>query len=125
MADGKKTGEEESYVVLRSERRRHLRKEVPVLRVGGADSKGVFFGYVKTIGTGGMFISSVNPKKLGQEFLITFRLPGDKEDIKCRCVVVWQREYSSLTAIEPGMGIRFLDLDEENRKRLEQWVGKG
>ncbi len=125
MADGKKTGEDETYVALRSERRRHLRKEVPVLRVGGADSKGVFFGYAKTIGTGGMFLSSVNPKKVGQEFHITFRLPGDKEDIKCRCVVAWLREYSSLIDIEPGMGIRYLDLDEDNKKKIDEWVKKG
>jgi uncharacterized protein (TIGR02266 family) len=122
MASGKKAGDEGPYVLLRSERRRHLRREVPVLRVGGADSKGVFFGYAKTIGTGGMFLSSVNPKKVGQEFQITFRLPGDKEDIRCRCVVAWVREYSSLKDTEPGMGVRFLDLDDDTKKRIEEWT---
>lgn len=113
---------EDQYVVLRSDRRKNLRKQILVLKVKGEDQKGVFFGYCKTVSRGGMFITSVNPRKLGEEFEITFRLTGEPRDIKCKCAVVWVREYDSLTKQEPGMGIKFLDLDENVRDRIENWI---
>lgn len=109
------------YVVLRHDRRRDLRKQLLVLKVMGEDTKGAFFGYAKTISRGGMFIASVNPRKIGEEFYITFRLPFIERDIKCKCVVVWRREYEPHKQ-DPGMGIKFLDLDEEVRDRIEDWV---
>ncbi len=123
MADGKKT--EDQYVLLRSNRRKNLRKQLLVLKIRGEDKRGVFFGYAKTISRGGMFIASVNPKKVGEEFDISFSIDDLKMDLKCRCVVVWSREYDSLTKQEPGMGIRFIDLDPETVEKIDEWISKG
>lgn len=121
MADGKQV--ENEYVVLRSDRRSNLRKQLLVLKVKGEDQKGSFFGYAKTMSRGGMFIASVNPRGLGEEFEITFRLTGEHTDIKCRCAVAWVRHYDSLAKQnEPGMGIKFLDLDDATRDRIDEWV---
>lgn len=126
MEDGKNRedgkNEEDQYVLLRSDRRKNLRKQILVLKVKGEDQKGAFFGYCKTISRGGMFITSINPRKIGEEFDITFRLAGEAEDIKCRCAVAWVREYDSLTKQEPGMGIKFLNLPDETREKLENWI---
>lgn len=113
--------DDDSFVMLRSERRKHLRKQILVLQVKGADKKGVFFGYAKTLGCGGMFIASVNPRKVGTEFEITFKLDGDDRDFRCRCVVVWSREYEP-HGHEPGIGVKFLDLDDGDRKRIEDMI---
>ena len=112
---------DENFVALRSERRKHLRRQLIVLQVKGTDKKGVFFGYAKTIGSGGMFIASVNPRQVGEEFEITFRPDGDDKDIRCRCVVVWRREYEPHKQ-EPGIGIRFLSLNDEDRMRIEELI---
>ncbi|MEK7772763.1 MAG: PilZ domain-containing protein [Deltaproteobacteria bacterium] len=112
---------DENFVALRSERRKHLRKQLIVLQVKGTDKKGVFFGYAKTIGSGGMFIASVNPRQVGEEFEITFRPDGDDKDIRCRCVVVWRREYEPHKQ-EPGIGIRFLSLNDEDKMRIEELI---
>lgn len=114
-------GEEPDYVVLRGDRRKHLRKQLVVLKVVGTDARGTFFGYAKTLGRGGMYISSVNPRKVGTEFDLTFKLDDGGPEIKCRCVVVWQREYKPHDP-EPGMGIKFLDIDEASRERIEKFV---
>lgn len=127
MGDGKgddKLTGKENYVVLRSDRRKFLRKQILVLKVRGEDKKGSFFGYGKTIGRGGMFIASVNPKKVGEEFDISFKLPGGGVDVRCRCVVAWQREYDPDTKHEPGMGIKFLDLANDVRDKIEEWIKK-
>lgn len=115
--------DDDSVVMLRSERRKHLRKQLLVLQVKGADGKGVFFGYAKTLGCGGMFISSVNPRKLGTEFEITFKLEGDDREIRCRCVVVWSKEYEP-HGHEPGIGVKFIDLNEEDRKRIADMINR-
>lgn len=122
MENGKDKDSE--FVVLRSDRRKQLRKQLLVLKIKGEDSKGVFFGYAKTISRGGMFIASVNPRKVGEEFSITFKLPFKDIDIKCRCAVVWMREYEPHKQ-DPGMGIKFMDLDDETRDKIEEWVSKG
>jgi len=122
MANGKNQPEDQ-YVLLRSDRRKNLRKQLLVLKVRGEDNRGVFFGYAKTISRGGMFISSVNPRKMAEEFEITFKLDEKQgREIKCRAVVVWIREYDSLVKQEPGMGIKFIDLDEGTREEIEEWI---
>lgn len=121
MANGKNQSEDQ-YVLLRSDRRKNLRKQLLVLKIRGEDDRGVFFGYAKTISRGGMFISSVNPRKMSEEFEITFKLEDRGREIKCRAVVVWIREYDSLVKQEPGMGIKFIDLDEATRDEIEQWI---
>lgn len=122
MANGKKQDPEDQYVLLRSDRRKNLRKQLLVLKIRGEDTKGVFFGYAKTISRGGMFISSVNPKKMGEEFEISFKLDDRGREIKCRAVVVWIRQYDSLIKQEPGMGIKFLDLDDTTREEIDEWI---
>ena len=122
MANGKKQQPEDQYVLLRSERRKNLRTQLLVLKIKGEDNKGVFFGYAKTISRGGMFISSVNPKKMSEEFEITFKLDDPGREIKCKAVVVWIREYDTLIKQEPGMGIKFIGLDESVKDEIDAWI---
>lgn len=122
MANGKRQEPEDQYVLLRSDRRKNLRKQLLVLKIRGEDNRGVFFGYAKTISRGGMFISSVNPKKMGEEFEISFKLDDRGREIKCRAVVVWTRQYDSLIKQEPGMGIKFVDIDDATRDEIDEWI---
>lgn len=115
--------QEKNFVLLREDRRKNLRKQILVLKVRGSGSRGAFFGYAKTISRGGMFISSVNPRKIGEEFEISFELPGTKEEATCRCKVAWMREYDpGSIKYEPGMGIRFIDLPDDKRAMIDEWI---
>jgi uncharacterized protein (TIGR02266 family) len=126
MAGGsdKVTGD---YVVFRPERRKNLRVDIIVLKVKAEGGSGVFFGYAKNLSTGGLFISTVNPKLVGEEFKISFALPesakGEEDVVSCRCKVAWTREYDPASKKgEAGMGLRFLDLDHKVRARISDWV---
>ncbi len=121
MADGKGAGEYE-YVVLRSDRRKNLRKQLLVLKIRGSDDKGAFFGYGKVMGRGGMFISTVSPRDVGEEFELSFKTPAKGREVRCICVVAWRRGFDPKFKEEPGMGIKFLDLDEEARDEISEWV---
>ena len=111
------------YVILRPDKRKALRKHLLVLKITG-ERENVFFGYAKDISRGGLFISTVNPKPEGEEFTISFESPADKKKIKCRCKVMWSRQFDPETRQEAGMGIKFLDLDLEERRKIDLWVKK-
>ncbi len=104
------------------EKRFNLRSQFLVLKVKGDDAGNVFFGYAKNISITGMFIASVNPKKTGEEFTIEFTLPKKKEPIQCKCLVEWSMNYNPKSKFEPGMGVRFLDLDEEGRTAINDCI---
>ncbi|MBI5286416.1 MAG: TIGR02266 family protein [Deltaproteobacteria bacterium] len=104
------------------DKRKHLRNYLLVLRVKGGDEGKTFFGYARNISKGGMFIASVNPKNVGEEFTVEFTLPKEERPIRCRCVVVWCRSYKPKSPYEPGMGIKFLDLDGETSSYIDRWV---
>ena len=104
------------------EKRFNLRNQFLVLKVKGNDSGNVFFGYAKNISKTGMFIASVNPKEAGEVFTIEFTLPKNKKLIQCKCVVKWSMNYNPKSKYEPGMGVRFLDLDKEGRRAINDCV---
>lgn len=125
MVSGKKTDGKDvppEFSALRNNRRRQLRKQVIVLKVKGVDAAGVFFGYAKTIGTGGMFITSVNPRNVGDEFELSFTITEAAISVRCKAAVAWRSEYDPTHKQEPGMGLRFVDLDDETKARMTDWI---
>ena len=108
---------------MRPNRRKDLRKHLLVLRVSEKSTK-TFFGYAKNLSKGGMFISSTSPRRVGKEYEISFKFPGDGTDTSCRCKVMWKREYTDKSHVEPGMGIMFLNLNEETANKVNEWTEK-
>ena len=126
MADDKKKSGEHvagDYVLLRPDRRKEIRRHLLVLRVCG-ENDNIFFGYAKNLSRGGIFIATVNPRTVGDEFTISFKLPDCGDKVVCTCRVTWVREYSPKTSLEPGMGICFIDLDQAIKTKIEEWVKK-
>lgn len=123
--DGKDNNNGNEYVLLRKDRRRSLRRQLLVTKVIGEFGKNVFFGYAKIIGPNGMFIASVSPRYLGDEFEITCDVKEAGVCIKSLCRVVWRREFDPARKTEPGMGLEFVNLDDETRQKIKEWVDKG
>jgi len=105
-----------------SNKRAHLRLPILVTQVKMGEGKRFFFGYAKNISRAGIFIQTVSPKDVGNEFNIEFMLPKTETTVKCRCKVIWSRVYKKASTHEPGMGLAFLDLDPETAEKVEQWV---
>lgn len=81
-----------------------------------------FPGYAKNISRGGILIVSTNPREAGERFHITFQIPDTDITIRCQCEVVWTAKYDPETKLEPGYGIRFIDLPEDITIRIDNWV---
>jgi len=116
------SGDNEEYKVeMLGDRRKNLRMSLLVLRVNGHRDN-IFFGYAKDISRSGMFIATVNPRKIGEEFTVSFELPEGGARIVCKCRVAWAREFDPKLEAKPGMGIEFVEMDEETRGKIEEWV---
>lgn len=103
--------------------RKHLRAPLIVLRVTLDDGRKSLFGYAKNISRGGLFIASVNPKEPGSRFQVEIALPPPiGRTVQCGCEVVWKRHFSQKSDLEPGMGIRFLELPDEAASEIDAWV---
>ena len=80
-----------------------------------------FSGFIKeysaNISMGGMFVRTTQLREPGSVFEFAFKLSDDYNLIQGVGEVVWVREEP-----EPGMGIRFLELDWESRKLIFRLV---
>ena len=105
-----------------AERRVHTRSHVLVTRAKIGDERKYFFGYARDVSRSGVFVKIAIPKNPGEEFQVEFTLPGADFTIKCRAQVMWSRGVSDTDIKEPGMGMRFIDLDPLIQDKIEEWV---
>ena len=107
---------------IQESRRKNLGIPILITRVNDESKGKTFFGYAKNISQGGMFIQSVNPRNVNERFQIEFSLPGEDKPIGGKVEVVWKRQLLSRKSYEPGMGIRFLDMEEDKSAKINNWV---
>lgn len=69
------------------------------------------------ISAGGMFIQVFNPLPLGTVMKVKFSLPNFVEAMAATAKVVYVQE-------KIGMGVRFLDLKSEDKKKVQQFVDR-
>lgn len=87
--------------------------------------KGTFIkAYTSNIGSRGLFIRTEKPLEQGENFSLKLQLPDLAEPLKIECQVVWRRKQSeSKKETGPtGMGIKFIDMSEEVRRTIEQYI---
>jgi uncharacterized protein (TIGR02266 family) len=111
-----------SQEIVEAERRRHTRSPFIVLEIKGKHFDKTFIGYAENLGPGGLFLSAAQPMKVGDRFPVEFVLPDNKTKVRCNCEVVWKKRYDTKGVVSEGMGIRFVDLDQVNRKAIADWV---
>ncbi len=67
---------------------------------------------------GGVFIATTSPLPIGTPFLVRLRIEESGERLKLGGEVVSQDVSADLSHEERGMGIRFVNLSEEQRKQV-------
>lgn len=82
-----------------------------------------YTGFLRNIGSGGLFVATHTPGRLGEEVTVSFTLPGMSEACEVLCEVRWLREYDP-HAVEavPGMGLRFVEVDQEAEAAIELFI---
>jgi len=107
------------------DRRLSLRIPLRVSKVNTLENeREIFFGYAKDISSNGMQIQTSNPKEIGATFNISFELPSNKNRFSCEVEVVWAQEYDPKMKLMPGMGIKFINLESNAKKEIDDYVNK-
>ena len=106
-----------------SNRRRYLR--VP-LRVKVTNRLTDFFEFHSStnISVGGMFLRSESPYAVDARLKLEFTLPGDKQPIYAEGTVVRVVHPGNEENIDPGMGVKFTQIDQDHIKSIERFVEK-
>jgi uncharacterized protein (TIGR02266 family) len=111
------------YEVKQKDLRRATRSPLIVEKIPCGDGRKTLFGYAKNFSRGGLFIATVKPREPGETFEIELTLPTNpRHTIRCRCEVVWKRLFQRKDPNEPGMGLRFLDLEASDGDKIDAWV---
>ncbi len=75
------------------------------------------------ISGGGMFLITQEPYPPGTVIHISFVLPDDSKAVEATGTVVWSRKEKENSKRQPGMGIKFLEIDEEDQQKIRKFVG--
>jgi uncharacterized protein (TIGR02266 family) len=90
--------------------------------VGVTSDDGTFSGWGTNLSVGGVFVNSHHAPKIGTRVNVLLQLPGHGE-CKVTGRVAWA-QASGPGVDEPGMGIEFLEIDEETRALVGRMVEK-
>jgi uncharacterized protein (TIGR02266 family) len=80
----------------------------------------IYHEFARVLGAGGMFVKSLDPPYVGETLSMEFALPGLDLPVEIRGEVVYRREPG--TPESPGMGIRFLDVEDTLRQQIGGFV---
>jgi uncharacterized protein (TIGR02266 family) len=107
-----------SQPVRKSERLQHE------LLVAYRTVDGFITDWAVNISRGGMFINTRNPLSVGSIVRLIVSLPDAAFPFDLTGRVIRVHPHDPNSDIAPGMGIEFVDVDEEKRARLERFVDR-
>ncbi len=76
------------------------------------------------ISEGGVFLRSALLFEIGERLDMSFMLPDDRDMIHVRARVVWVAQDDSTEKGQPGLGIEFVDISDEERTRINDFISK-
>ena len=105
------------------ERRRWQRVLVD-LEVDYGDADNYLFAYIKDISATGIFVSTHQPEQPGTSLNLRFTPHGASDPFALEGEVIWWNPFrpGQPDSLNPGMGIRFIGLTDDDRGRLQQLI---
>jgi len=84
------------------------------------------FAYITDVSALGIFVRTNNPEAPGTRLNLRFKLPGADEALQVDGEVIWINPFrpGDIDNLNPGMGIRFLDLEGAAKSQLVGLVRK-
>ncbi len=104
------------------DRREGTRVPFMVVEIQGEHSNKIFLAQSENVSKGGLFFSSPESMKIGDRVPIEFILPDNKTVFRCMSEVMWKKTVDKSGFASEGVGIRFVDLDEEKKQIISDWI---
>lgn len=95
-------------------------KRLPVVHHRFFDSGNLVKSYITTFPGGGLFLRTDQPFDLWTRFNLNFDLPSGGVKISCEVEVIWLNRDTPDG--RDGMGVRFVRIDPEERKKLDDFL---
>jgi uncharacterized protein (TIGR02266 family) len=93
------------------------------VEVGFTSEHNFYTGFVQNLSSGGLFVATHTPSKVGEVLELSFSVPGLERPCTALCLVRWIREYDPLVPdMVPGMGLQFSQLEAEARAAIELFI---
>jgi uncharacterized protein (TIGR02266 family) len=123
VGSSKVTDAGHAVAAVADDRRRAPRVFVD-LEVDYASEDNYLFAYITDISATGIFVRTTSPEQPGTLLNLRFAAGPDGESIECEGEVIWINPYRPGTPdnLHPGMGIRFVGIDDELRDRLLELI---
>jgi type IV pilus assembly protein PilZ len=104
--------------------RRHAPRVFVDLEVDYALEDNYLFAYITDISATGIFIRTTAPEEPGTHLNLRFRPPESTGPFELEGEVIWVNPYrpGAPDSLHPGMGVRFLALSDDDRRRLIELV---
>jgi len=104
-------------------RRKHVRVETRI-RVKFESKEALVEEYIHNISHGGIFIQTGKPKPAGDKISIILIHPDTEQEILLRgeVVRVITEEEARMNNVQPGMGIRFYELDPYVKSQIDEFI---
>ena len=102
-----------------ADRRRSIRVLVD-LEVDYQCEDTYLFAYITDVSAMGIFVRTNNPEAIGTRLNLRFALPNDPHPLELEGQVTWINPFrpGDLNNLHPGMGVKFINLDDATRQRL-------
>ena len=105
-----------------AERRKHPRFPVRI-RIQYRATDQFFTDYIHNLSLGGIFVETAEPLPVNTVLKVQFSLPSMRKPIVADGIVVHAFQIGrKRNPVASGMGIRFSDLDPQNRQALERYL---
>ena len=107
-----------------SENRQHERASIKLeLNYRDATGGNFLYEHATNISHGGLFIETQHPLPKGARLVVRFQPPGGEADLQMDGEVMWVNPWvEDGDNPNPGMGIRFENLSDEDRKTIASIV---
>ncbi len=94
------------------------------LEVDYASEENYLFAYITDISETGIFVRTTSPEQPGTRLNLRFRPDGASDQIELEGEVIWVNPFrpGAPDNLHPGMGIRFVQLEDEVRDQLLELV---
>lgn len=111
-------------VMSKGEERREWQRILVDLEVDYGNEDNYLFAYIRDISVTGIFVRTNTPEEPGTRLNVRFTPHGSEHPLELEGEVMWINRYrpGHSDNLHPGMGIRFLDLGREERRRLADFI---
>ena len=103
-------------------RREHSRFSVDLDATVGSD-RNFYAGFAENLAAGGVFIATHKLKPVGSKIDVTINLPN-AVTVRALGEVRWIRVFNEQSDTPPGMGVKFLEIDETTASAISGFLSR-